>query len=167
MFQFPLLCQGRFVWCYSYFTEWAWLSVPSCAVLGKKRKTWGFLSLYLSFCWVKDPSDRSLWGLGGCRWVLWGWNCGVLCLSSYSKVAARHHCSRRALYSQCTVYQPKLWPVKSWLTPNFFRSSCVERQLLCQNWFWAMCRLFQLLKGKGCGTFVDKAVKLIWLVFCY
>lgn len=88
-------------------------------------------------------------------------------LSSYSKVAARHHCSRRALYSQCTVYQPKLWPVKSWLTPNFFGSSCVERQLLCQNWFWAMCRLFQLLKGKGGGTSVDKAVKLIWLVFGY
>lgn len=37
MFQFPILCKGCFVWCYSCISQ-SELGLQSCAVLGKKRK---------------------------------------------------------------------------------------------------------------------------------
>lgn len=113
------------------------------------------------FSW-RSPLCYFLWDLGSWRCMFWGWNCGLLCLSSYSKVVAMYYCSRWALYSQWTVCQPKLWPVKSWLTHCFFSS--VERQLLYRSWFGVMYRCFWFLKGRHSLMSLNKPLKLSWLL---
>lgn len=68
--------------------------------------------------------------------------------------------------SQYTICHPRFWPIKSWLTPDFFRTRCIETQLLHLTWFWIIYRLLSFMKERGFVTHLNKPAKLNWLVWC-
>lgn len=137
-FNFPSFAKGCFVWHYSYIwlSELGFQFITCCA---REEEENMVIFVPLSILFVRASLLLFFYG----TWEAAGECCGagiVVCFvcPHTAKWQRGTTAEQAVLYSQCSVYQPKLWPVKSWLTPNFFRSSYVERQFLCQNWFWVV-----------------------------
>lgn len=92
--------------------------------------------------------------------MLWGWNCGELCLSSHSKVAARHHCRAGSAVFPVLRLSAQALTCKELVNSQFLQeqlrgkaASLSKLILICSD-----CLVF--LKGRGGGTFMGKPVKL-------
>lgn len=166
MFQFPILCQGCFVWHYSYIwlTELGFRFIMCCA--REEEENVVFLSLYLSSSWAL-PFSYFLWDMGGCRWVLWGWNCGVLCLSSHSKVAARHHCKAGSAVFPVLSLSAQALTCKVLVNSKFLQEQLCGKAASLSKLILHCSDCFAFLKGRGGGTFVSKPVKLFRLDLRY
>lgn len=141
-----------------YFTEWTRLSVLCCA-REEKENFILFLSFYIPFSWGL-PFCCLLWDVGSCRWVLWGWNCGILlCVSSHLPLQGK-----QCFYSLCTAHKPRFWmEVNSQISSgvavwkgSFSVEIDSELRVDC----------FTSLERVGGGSFVGKPVKRFWLVLC-
>lgn len=92
--------------------------------------------------------------------MLWGWNCGVLCLSSHSKVAARHHCRAGSVVFPVLSLSAQALTCKELVNSKFLQEQLCGKAVSLSKLILSCSDCFAFLKGRGGGTFVGKPVKL-------